>query len=407
MIKLTFSKKMKVVVVVSGIFLSAAFLFGFLFFLLTEVHPAVTWGLMLPLFILSGTLSVFSVLEAFFAYCSFDDENGIEFYSGFAKVKKIPVSSLQSFLITQKGISISYKTLTGGIEKIKSFTVSIYFQNLQLLYEWLDSHAHNLYVEQVAQSIKEFTESHDELPDDEKNRLLQKTYMIARILKWGGVLISILFIACIFLGRSFMHIGFIVCAAYPILLFLIIRLSNGEIRFNANNTDLYPSLLTPFCFCSVTLCILAVIYINQIYSFSKQVSVSVFVMLVMFFLYYICISESEKKIEEKRSTRMLTVASVLFLMFLYGFGFSVSANIILDKSKPTVFEVTVINQRILKGKRTNYYLEVSPWIDGKTKQKEISVGSTLYSEVELGNMVKIKLYKGFLGVPWFKAVNIK
>ena len=231
--------------------------------------------------------------------------------------------------------------------------------------------------------------------------------MIARILKWGGVLISILFIACIFLSRSFMHIGFIVCAAYPILLFLIIRLSNGGIRFNANNTDLYPSLLTPFCFCSVTLCILAVIYINQIYSFSKQVSVSVFVMLVMFCLYYICISESEKKIEEKRSTRMLTVASVLFLMFLYGFGFSVSANIILDKSKPTVFEVTVINQRILKGKRTNYYLEVSLWIDGKTKQKEISVGSTLYSEVELGNMVKIKLYKGFLGVPWFKAVNIK
>ena len=106
MIKLTFSKKMKVVAVASGIFLSAAFLFGFLFFLLTEVHPAVTWGLMLPLFILSGTLSVFSVLEAFFAYCSFDDENGIEFYSGFAKVKKIPVSSLQSFLITQKGISI-------------------------------------------------------------------------------------------------------------------------------------------------------------------------------------------------------------------------------------------------------------------------------------------------------------
>ena len=86
MIKLTFSKEMKVVAVASGIFLSAVFLFGFLFFLLTEVHPAVTWGLMLPLFILSGTLSVFSILEAFFAYCSFDNENGIEFYSGFAKV---------------------------------------------------------------------------------------------------------------------------------------------------------------------------------------------------------------------------------------------------------------------------------------------------------------------------------
>ena len=383
MTKLTFSKKMKVVAVVSGISLSATFLFGFLSFLLTEVGFAVTWGLM------------------------FDDENGIEFYSGFGKVKKIPISSLQSFLITQKGISISYKTLIGGIEKIKSFTVSIYFQNLQSLNEWLDSHTHNLYVEQVAQFIKEFAESHDELSDDEKSRLLQKTYMIARILKWGGAIISILFIACIFLGRSFMHIGFIVCAVYPILLFLIIRFSNGEIRFNVNNTDLYPNILAPFCFCSAVLCILAVAYIDQIYSFSKQLSVSVFVTLVMFFLYYICASEFEKKIEEKRSTRILTVAGVLFLMFLYGFGFSVSANVMFDKSKPIVFEAAVINQRVSKGRRTNYYFEISPWIDGKTNQKEVSVRRALYSEVEPGDMVEIRLYKGFLGVPWLVVVSAK
>ena len=407
MTKLTFSKKMKVVAVVSGIFLSATFLFGFLYCLLTEVGFAVSWGLMFPLFILFGTFSVLGILEAFFAYCSFDDENGIEFYSGFGKVKKIPVSSLQSFLITQTGISILYKTLIRGIEKVKLFTVSIYFQNLQSLNEWLDSHTHNLYAELIAQSIKEFAESHDELSDDEKSRLLQKTYMIARILKWGGAIISILFIACIFLGRSFMHIGFIVCAVYPILWFLIIRFSNGEIRFNVNNTDLYPSLLAPFCFCSAALCILAVAYIDQIYSFSKQFSVSVVVMLVMFFLYYICTSEFEKKIEEKRSTRILTVAGVLFLMFFYGFGFSVSANIMFDKSKPIVFEAAVINQRVSKGRRTNYYFEVSPWIDGKTNQKEVSVRRALYFEVEPGDMVKIRLYKGFLGVPWFVVVSAK
>lgn len=407
MTKLTFSKKMKAVAVVSGISLSATFLFGFLYCLLTEVGFAVSWGLMFPLFILFGTFSVLRILEAFFAYCSFDDENGIEFYSGFGKVKKIPVSSLQSFLITQTGISILYKTLIRGIEKVKLFTVSIYFQNLQSLNEWLDSHTHNLYAELIAQSIKEFAESHDELSDDEKSRLLQKTYMIARILKWGGAIISILFIACIFLGRSFMHVGFIVCAVYPILLFLIIRFSNGEIRFNVNNTDLYPSLLAPFCFCSAALCILAAIYIDQIYGFSKQLSVSVFVTLVMFFLYYICASEFEKKIEEKRSTRILTVAGVLFLMFFYGFGFSVSANIMFDKSKPIVFEAAVINQRVSKGRRTNYYFEVSPWIDGETNQKEVSVRSALYSEVEPGDMVEIRLYKGFLGVPWFVVVNAK
>ena len=97
----------------------------------------------------------------------------------------------------------------------------------------------------------------------------------------------------------------------------------------------------------------------------------------------------------------------LFNMFLYGFGFSVCANIMFDKSKPALFEVTVINQRVSKGKHTDYYLKVSPWIDGKTNQKEISVGSRLYAEVDPGDTVKIKLYKGFFGVPWFKTVNAK
>ncbi|MBM7024100.1 hypothetical protein [Treponema sp. Marseille-Q4523] len=407
MTKLTFSKKMKVITVAGGILLSAIFLCGFLFFLFTELRSVVTWAIMFPLFIVFAAVSVFGISEALFSYCSFDDENGIEFYSGFTKVKKIPVSSLQGFLVTERGISISYKTVINDGEKIKSLTVSAYFQNLQLLNEWLDSHTYNLYVEQVTQSVKEFTDSHCELSDDEKSRLFQKIHMVARILKWGGTIISVLFIAAIFLGRSFLYIGFIVCAAYPILLLLIMRFSNGEIRLNVKDTDVYPSLLSPFYFCSGALCLLAVVFTAQIYSLSKQLCVSAFVMLVMSFLYYICANESGKKTEEKHSTKILTVISVLFLMFLYGFGFSVCANIMFDKSKPAVFEVTVINQRVSKGKHTYYYLKVSPWIDGKTNQKEISVGSRLYAEVDPGDTVKIKLYKGFFDVPWFKTVNAK
>lgn len=74
-----------------------------------------------------------------------------------------------------------------------------------------------------------------------------------------------------------------------------------------------------------------------------------------------------------------------------------------DKSEPVSYEVTVINQRISKGKYTDYYLKVAPWIDGKKDQKEISVDSFLYSEVETGDTVKIKLYKGFLSIPWFET----
>lgn len=407
MTKLTYSKKMKILTFAGTIILSVGVTWGFFYFLFDDFRSIVTWGIMFPCFALFVSLSIFGIREVFFAYCSFDDEKGIEFYSGFTKVKKIPVSSLTAFLVADNGISISYQKRINDEEKVKSFIVSKDFQNLQSLYEWLDSHVRNLNKEQLSQSIDEFNESHSELTDDEKGKLLHKTYLFAKILKWIGAIVAVFLVASLFVNRSLMRVAFIVCAIYPILLFLIMRFSNGEIRFNVKTSDLYPSLLSPFSFCSASLMFASVIYLDWIYSFSKQLCISALVALIMFFIYYACASKSEKQMEGKLSSRIISIISIIFLMLMYGIGFSIPANIIFDKSEPTIYEVSVINQRVSKGRHTDYYLEVSPWINKKINQKEISVGSKLYSEVEIGDKVNIKLYKGFLGVPWFKAVEIK
>ena len=403
MTKLTYSRKMKIFVLICALILSVGFTWEFVYFLFTEPRSIVTWSIIFPLFVIFISLSILSIREAFFAYCSFDNENGIELYSGIRKVKKIPVSSIDSFLIFDNGISISYRKLIKDEEKVKSFIVSNYYQNLQSLYEWLDSHARNLNKEQLTQSFDEFNESHPELTNDEKNKLLKKTYLFAKILKWIGAIIAILLFSSLFINKSFMKVSLIICGLYPILLFLIIHFTNGEIRFNIKDSDLYPSLLSPFLFCSSALLLSSIIFFDQIYSFPKQFCISTLIAIIMFLFYYVCASKSERKMGDKNSSRILNIVSILFFMFLYGFGFSVPANIIFDKSEPAIYKVDVINQRVSKGKHTDYYFEVSPWIDGKTNKKEISVGSRVYSEVEVGDKVNVKLYKGFLGVPWYKT----
>lgn len=394
---------MKIFVLICALILSVGFTWGFVYFLFTEPRSIVTWSIIFPLFVIFISLSILSIREAFFAYCSFDNENGIELYSGIRKVKKIPVSSIDSFLIFDNGISISYRKLIKDEEKVKSLIVSNYFQNLQSLYEWLDFHARNLNMERFTQSFDEFNESHSELTNDEKNKLLQKTYLFAKILKWTGLIIAILLFASLFINRSFMKVSLIICGMYPIVLFLIMHFSNGEIRFNIKDSDLYPSLLSPFLFCSSALLLSSIIFFDQIYSFPKQFCISTLIAIIMFLFYYVCASKSERKMEENIFSRILNIFSILFFMFLYGFGFSVPVNIIFDKSEPAIYKVDVINQRVSKGKHTDYYLEVAPWIDGKTTNKEISVGSRVYSEVEVGDKVNVKLYKGFLGVPWYKT----
>ena len=407
MTKLTYSKKIKIFVLICALILSIGFSWIFLYFLFTEPRSLVTWSIIFPCFVLFISLSVISIREAFCSYCSFDDEKGIELYSGIKKIKKLPVSSIDSFFVFDNGISISYKKVIKGEEKVKSFTVSNYFQNLQSLYEWLDSHARNFYKEQLTQSFEEFNEAHSELTNHEKNKFLQKAYFLAKILKWTGAIIAILLFASLFINKSFMKVSLIVCGIYPFFLFLIMRFSNGAIRFNTKKSDLYPSLLSPFCFCSAALLYSSTLFLDQIYSYFKQLCISGLIALIMFLFYYTSACKSEKQTGEKKSSRIIAIISIIFLMFNYGLGFSIPTNILFNKSEPIIYEVTITNQRVSKGKHTDYYLEVTPWIDGKKNNKEISVRSRVYSEVEIGDKVYINLYKGFLGVPWYNTETIK
>ena len=310
MTKLTFSKKTKILTLAAGIMLSLAFLFGFVFFIVSKSPIAVSWGLMFPLFLLFFTLSLCGIREAFFSYCLFDDEKG---------------------------------------------------------------------------------------------KVLKNLYFIARILKWSGALIAVFFAASLFLSVKLIPFAFIICAGYPILLFLIMFFAKGEIRFNAKDTDLYPNIFSPFCYCSASLCIMSVSFVKYVYSFSKLFSTCTIIMVITFFLYFLCASKAEKNISKKLSGKILNFASLMLFMYIYAFGFTTPANIIFDKSNAKVYQASVINERVSKGKHTNYYLELSPWIDEKISSKEISVGENLYAEVEKGDTVTVKLYKGFLDIPWFKV----
>jgi hypothetical protein len=63
--------------------------------------------------------------------------------------------------------------------------------------------------------------------------------------------------------------------------------------------------------------------------------------------------------------------------------------------------VVVVDKRISKGRRsTTYYVKVAPWGHHYDKE-EISVASSQYNEIQIGQMVKIDLKKGLFNIPWY------
>ena len=73
---------------------------------------------------------------------------------------------------------------------------------------------------------------------------------------------------------------------------------------------------------------------------------------------------------------------------------------VFDSSKPIAYEATVLNKRTSSGKSTHYYCDVSPWIDDSREHKEVTVSQSVYNALDSGDTMQIKLYRGWLGIPY-------
>lgn len=87
------------------------------------------------------------------------------------------------------------------------------------------------------------------------------------------------------------------------------------------------------------------------------------------------------------------------------YGSLVYFNAVLDKNKPEIYQATIINKRISRGKSTTYYLKLQPW--GPVKDsKEISVGEATYNALEENDKLEMTLYKGAFDIPWYKPAHL-
>ena len=84
----------------------------------------------------------------------------------------------------------------------------------------------------------------------------------------------------------------------------------------------------------------------------------------------------------------------------YGFGATVQANCVFDKSKPKTFTTKIIDQFVHHGKSTSYYVRLAPWQPGQGEVKVEVSRSFYYSHYE-SEAVKVDMKEGTLGIPWF------
>lgn len=140
----------------------------------------------------------------------------------------------------------------------------------------------------------------------------------------------------------------------------------------------------------------------NLFDYSKVWIPSISVALI----YIAVLTIGNKAFKFNKAKDYFTIIGISILLFGYAYGAVVTLNCMYDKSKPEIFNATILSKRVSSGKSTTYYLKLTPW--GKRKEiDEVSMSEDLYNRLDENDQVKIYYMKGKFEIPWFEVTESK
>ncbi len=184
--------------------------------------------------------------------------------------------------------------------------------------------------------------------------------------------------------------------ALPLIAIVLIKLFKGLIRIDEpSGGSAYPSVAIAFLLPSIGL-MTRVLFDYDIFDYStawwKAGVLALIISVILFF--------KHNEFNLKNKHHLLSVLCLLLFIYVYSFAAVIYINCNFDNSKPEYFTAKIIDKRISKGKRSSYYLKITPWGEQK-EASEVSVSKSFYNRMKINEKLNIYFKKGKLAVPWF------
>jgi hypothetical protein len=126
--------------------------------------------------------------------------------------------------------------------------------------------------------------------------------------------------------------------------------------------------------------------------------------LALIFALVLLVSTAAFYTASRKSSARRALIGLIIFSGAYAGGLTGAANTLFDRSKPTSYAVPVVGGRVSHGKSTTYYLRLAPW-GPVTSEKDVSVPSSVYHGMSIGDVVCVSLHSGALHAPWFTVAS--
>ena len=109
---------------------------------------------------------------------------------------------------------------------------------------------------------------------------------------------------------------------------------------------------------------------------------------------------THKMIERSQKDRLWIYFSIIGSIMVYCYAGAYGVNCVFDNSIAKVYQTPVLDKHIYHGKHTSYHLIIAPWGHHYDKE-DITVSQEQYEKTNPGQLVKVDVKDGLLGIPWY------
>lgn len=301
--------------------------------------------------------------------------------------KVVPIADIKGVAVNDKYILLVAKPGKRGLD------ISRYIQSSDDIAVW----AYTTFEDLDAQiSEKEDVDILEELAQDQMDshdEKLEKAKKVSGYLYWSGVGIGFW---AFFYPRPWYDLIVIAAMVIPLVILISVISLKGYLRFNGVEKSRYPVMAYPFMVPICGLSIRAIFdfdVLSYVPLWTQAFTVSIVITCIMVWL------------AKEFSLRSWKSALTVFLFLCFTYAYSVSSLIIIncrfDSSNAQTFEAKILSKEKDSGKRTEYYLDLSPW-GPRTEHEKVSVGPKAFERANVGDTVEVYLYQGRLNAKWFE-----
>ena len=174
----------------------------------------------------------------------------------------------------------------------------------------------------------------------------------------------------------------------PWLAVAITMRSGGLFRIDAKKNDPHPTVAIPFIMPGFILMLRAVSDVNLL-----EWRTVTYVSLLLAFALAAAAIAADHSLKRQKGT-MLTI---ILLTIAYGYGATMEANTIFDRSDTAVFSAQIVSKQVVSGRSTSYNLYLAPWGPQKETSK-VSVSRRWYESLKPGDTICPTLREGALHI---------